>query len=656
MVIFSGNLTIKTTSSLVLVVFCNILLSLIFQFSNIAFAQAEEDLLDPMDPFSGESYEDYIHSNKETDPSKKSADELLQEAYTLQLDERLLDARTKLLQALKKEPSNYKVHMLLADYYLRHVSHYRLAMKYTKQALDLFTKQHGSPPYSEIDFLSRAIHADLLNLLHNVRLNLDDYQGALAALQEFETLNYYDSWLPGSKAWVLMKLNRLQEAINVAQAGMAMEANQGQTLNILGILLSMTNEREKSIKVFQKAIAYELSLSEKDGRPATPLNNIGEVYKETFNETESKKSFRKALLLPDGCEHVLPSLNLALVLIEELNFAEAKNAIDSFEQCIAKFPLRNEEEHKAFVAMAKGRIALHTGRIDDSLKYLEAALQRRQWFGKVGTNEDDLKVAVMISLAQSLEAKNKIESFRTLDTWTATFGYYKDYFERELRSAWLLRRARQILANDLNNAEDIYIRHTDSMLEYPTFGDALAGFPVNTLDKRIKVEEKNDNREEALVYYKAYLAQNKIENGDPKQGIELAKKVLNELRPDVDRFLALHMQIQILKTLATNTKEYRESAYQIYEASRASLRNNGLRLPVNIETSDKKVYAALKNAPFLIADQEKLPFEIKHEQKSGKCTLRFESSLPQIVSTTVTASDCIQAVNSLVDTIFSDRL
>ena len=37
------------------------------------------------------------------------------------------------------------------------------------------------------------------------------------------------------------------------------------------------------------------------------------------------------------------------------------------------------------------------------------------------------------------------------------------------------RKARRLLAEDLDKIEDINIRHTDSLLEYPTLGDVLAG-------------------------------------------------------------------------------------------------------------------------------------------------------------------------------------
>jgi tetratricopeptide (TPR) repeat protein len=212
--------------------------------------------------------------------------------------------------------------------------------------------------------------------LAETRLNLDNYQGALDVLNEFGKL-YFGAWYPASRAWVLMKLGKLDEAIRVARLGLLTEAEPGRTLNVLGILLSMTGKRQESLKVFNEAIMHELSMGS-SGQPATPLNNSGEVYREIFNEEKAEAMWLKATSMPDGCEHVLPSMNLAIMFIEQLRLTDAKKAIDAFESCITQFPLRNGEEHRALVHLARGRIALHSGDVHSAVQHLEAARERRQ--------------------------------------------------------------------------------------------------------------------------------------------------------------------------------------------------------------------------------------------------------------------------------------
>jgi tetratricopeptide (TPR) repeat protein len=325
----------------------------------------------------------------------KGAEELIAEAAILLQDERLLDARTKLLRALEKEPKAYRAHMMLSGYYMAHVGHFRLALQYALQALSLFEEKNGRPPY--YSYISRAEHSQLLYLLSQARLNLDDYEGSLKVLDQYVSYDYKDEWYSGTRAWVLMKLNRLPEAVSEARKGLREGAEPGRTLNMLGILLSMTGDRSGSLEVFREAIRYEMSMG-RFGSPATPLNNSGEVYKEVFEEPKAIQSWMKATSLPDGCDHVLPALNLALMLIDQLDLNSASRAMYNFESCVAQFPLRNGEEHKALVHLARGRIDYWNGDIDNALNHFNDASERRQWFGKIGTNENDLDVGIELSV------------------------------------------------------------------------------------------------------------------------------------------------------------------------------------------------------------------------------------------------------------------
>ena len=150
---------------------------------------------DPLNPFEPRSTS--ITPDDDSDKNK-SADDLIKEALTLQQDDRPLDARTKLLKALQKDPQAFEAHLLLADYYLRQVGHFRLALAYTKQAFKLFEAKAGKAPYQNAH--AKLLHRDLLSLLSSVRLNLDNYEGALEVLDEYEALGYYESWLPAQRA------------------------------------------------------------------------------------------------------------------------------------------------------------------------------------------------------------------------------------------------------------------------------------------------------------------------------------------------------------------------------------------------------------------------------------------------------------------------
>ena len=181
-----------------------------------------------------------------------------------------------------------------------------------KRAEEVLIEESGKPPYW--DRRSQLLHADILRQLAEVRQNLDNYSGALDTLNKYESFGYTDSFLASSKSWILFKLKHYDEAIEVPKSGLEKGQN---TLNILGILFSVTGEREKAIKTLTAAYKYEKSL-DGAGQGATPLNNLGEVFRETFIEDSAVNSWTRAIKLPDGCTHILPSLNLAIIYIESL--------------------------------------------------------------------------------------------------------------------------------------------------------------------------------------------------------------------------------------------------------------------------------------------------------------------------------------------------
>ena len=625
----------------------NFIFSLLLLF-NLLTSNAAADALDPYDPFDTPS----ISDDDDRKDEEKSVEELLMDANILLNDERLLDARTKLLNALKKDPKEYRTHMMLAGYYIQHVGHFRLALKYTKQALDLFQEQNGKPPYSDTKL--RTEHAQLLYLLSQARLSLDNYQGSLDVLDEYSSYSYYSSWYAGTRAWVLMKLNRLDEAIKVARLGAIAGFEPGRTLNMLGILLSMNGDREDSLKVFRDAIAYELALGT-SGQPATPLNNSGEVYKEIFEEDKAETAWLKATRMPDGCEHVLPSLNLALLYIEQQNFQGAKNAMNSFEACVAQYPLRNGEEHKALVNLVRGRINLHAGNVDKALEQLESALQERQWFGKIGTSVDDMLSATMFSLSQALTTKNNhlkmAHSLGILD-WLESS---KQILENEIRAWWLMRRSKQVLTENLSDLEDIYVRNTDCMLEYPTFGELLSKLPTAALENRLSAESKLDNRNGAVAYYKTWLAENYINSYRKSEGLELLKQAMAAMRPRYDNLLKTHALLIMLQNTKTGTKQYIDLSQEIFEMNRAKLRNYGLPLYVNYQDLPDSVMDLFQDGPFLLDNSQKAGFMIKYHFENSEHALSFISSSTKLGNIKVKGSSIEQVTQKFIDSVFVEE-
>jgi hypothetical protein len=477
---------------------------------------------------------DSLDASSNSDDDKKDFETLLDESRAMFVSDRPIDARSKLLKALKLKPEDYRPYLGLSEYYLSKVAHFELAYRYAKTAEEKFEKQYGSDKAGTLDNSVWQEHARLLYVLSEAQLNFDRYQDSLETLERFAA-RYWDTWLPGTMAWVQMKLKKIDDAVLTAQKGLLRGADPGRTFNILGILFSVKGNRELSLTAFSRAIQAEF----KEGgnaQAATPLNNAGEVYRELFRDEFAEAAWKKALEFPDGCDHILPSLNLATLYIDELRLFQAERALSDFEACFKERSIRADTEHRALIALSRGRIALHRGDADTALELLQQASDRRQWFGKIGTNESDVRFAATNALALALDAKVSALRDTKYDTVFLALRDKLSITWLELRSYWLKRRARQIAIEELDDFEDLFIRNTDAMIEYPTLGQSLAGFPTISLERRVNRMIDKDARTNAHAYYRLYLAINYLEHSEP----EAAMKLIDLAEPtyrDYDRLI-----------------------------------------------------------------------------------------------------------------------
>jgi Tfp pilus assembly protein PilF len=635
-----------------------LLISLFFIGPSLCAGQTEGNekkdgaYFDPLDPF------DYFGSEElnATDDKDKSAEELVRESLTLFQTEHLLDARTKLLKALQKDPENIRAHYFLAGYYLSSVGHYRLALKYAKRALELAEKKHGPPPYS--DPRVQLDHSTILTYISQIRLNLDNYTGALETLDEFVSYGYYDESTAGSRAWILMKLGKIQEAIKVARLGVMTDTEPGRTLNMLGILLSMNDQKEEAIDIFRKAISFEMSLGTK-GQPATPLNNVGEVYRELFEDDKAESSFLRASGMKDGCEHFLPTLNIVLLYIEQMKYQAAATAIDNFLQCMAQFPLRNDEEYGALLKLARGRIDLHTGHLERAISRLEEALEGTQWFGKIGTNQNDLIAAANATLSQALDRRNNILSTYRPTSWSEWYEIKKERIDNATRSWWHMRKARQVLTNELKDIEDLIVRNTDSLLEYPTLGEVLKGLRRISLTRRIEQQRKDDTRGPAQVFYDEYLAESSLGFWHRNEGVALLDTVIQRARPKYDELLRTQAMLNKMKVLDAESQAYQDLAYKVLLLGPAELRNHGLKLPVKVDVSgaNKSLQSSFLKGPFLPSKNDSVPCVVRGTSDTdGKHRLVFSCTSAQTKNRVADDPDPNIVVNKLSNLVFQEEI
>ncbi len=615
-----------------------LLILLLISFQNLAYAQERKA----------------DSSTSSDNDLQKTAEELIDEAKTLLLSRHPIDARNKLQTALQKSPDDYRPYLFLAQYYLVDVAHFKLAYRYVLTAEELFKKKYGEEINIRDPELARQ-HGLLLFLRSEAELNLDKYQDSLNTLERFEKL-YYATWLPRSKAWVLMKLKRLDDAISVAKSGLLFNPEERGIYNVLGILLSMRGDRELALKAFAKSIVTELSEGS-SGQASTPLNNAGEVYRELFKDSLAEVSWIKAISLPDGCEHILPSLNLTILYIDQTRFIQAQRVLDDFQICFAQQLEKSDAEHKTLLALAKGKIDLHRGDVDQALKLLLEAKERQQWFGKIGTNQNDVEFASTISLARALRAKAFALNDHINKDWKEYFQnlYNQQYYL--LNSWWLNRQARAQGVNELEDLEDLSIRNTDTMVEYPTIGSMLQGFPTTSLSKRLSRLEAEDKREDAKIYYQLYLAENLMDKGKYQQALSILLEIKDQFRA-IDRLAKAEVLTDII--ISETNKKYFWQSFTSTELNQniknredlfgilpSQLRYYDLKLPVNFQITGITNFA--KNIKHYLQGRFE---EIKDQEVKYQLEIAVQNSSNNNYSLEISLID--KTDNSQISTIKKD--
>lgn len=506
----------------------------------------------------------------------KSVDELLEEAENYFSADHPIDARASLLAALEKAPDDYRPQMMLGVYYLTTVAHFQLALRYLESARTLLEKKYPDEESRSMDPLVWQNHARLLMLISDAQLNLDNYEKALNTLDEFLKA-YFDPSIPASKAWILMKLGRLDDAIRTAQAGLLRDPSPGRTLNVLGILFSLKGNDKLALDTLTRAAIAEISMGMRS-QLSTPLNNSAEVYREMFLDSDAEATWEEALKLPDGCSHILPSMNMVLLLTDQMRILAAGKILDEFESCFANNPLRSDTEHRSLLKLARGRLKLREGKAEEAVQLLQAAANMRQWFGKIGTSQDDMALALHLTLAQAQKALAATLSAASTDSILSWAESKARQLWLKTQSAWHMRKARLLAVENLKDFEDIVLRNTDSMLEYATLGEFIASFPAYSAKNRLAQLLSRETNPIASAYYKLYLAS---VGGDKDTRQQIIEEVLAALRAydALARAEALTLKISLSKEIGKEISD--GDTLALFEQSPPHLLYNQILLPAH---------------------------------------------------------------------------
>jgi hypothetical protein len=222
-----------------------------------------------------------------------------------------------------------------------------------------------------------------------------------------------------------------------------------------------------------------------------------------------------------------------------------------------------------------------------------------------------------------------------------------------------MRKARQVLTGELSDIEDLIIRNTDSLLEYPTLGEVLSGLSRISLSRRIEQQRKDDPRGPAQVFYDEFFAESSLGFWNRTEGQALLDSVIQRARPKYDELLRTQAMLNKMKLLDPDSSTYQDLAYKILVQGPAELRNHGLGLPVKIDFSgaSKALQSSFLKGPFLVSKSESAPCLVRGTSDTdGKHRLSFSCQSAQTKNRVADDTDPNIVVNKLSNSVFQEEI
>jgi len=129
---------------------------------------------------------------------------------------------------------------------------------------------------------------DILHLLGIISFTLEDYKKSADLIAKAITINPKDAEAYNNQAFVLKKINRLEDAVESLNQAIKIKPDFIEAYNGLGHLLVELNQLDAALKNFDKAIEINPNFAE-------AYNNRGNILNKLNRYTESIESYDKAI-------------------------------------------------------------------------------------------------------------------------------------------------------------------------------------------------------------------------------------------------------------------------------------------------------------------------------------------------------------------------
>ena len=300
-----------------------------------------------------------------------------------------VDAINEAKSMLKDRPEDPELLVFLVEYYLYFVEDLDVAFEYLSELKRVLPKKNFLDQFS---YGYRVPYYE-----HQILLQSNRYEEALELLNRIELEKIFvPQWFYHTKSWNLFKLSRVKEAVEAAEKGLSVGEDPISNLNMLGILYAVNQNYEESIKNLEKAIEIGKVLNLEH---LAVINNLAEIYEELFKEQKAISLYEEVLRADANCEAFLSYINLAFLYLDFLEVGLARNTLNRYRQCVARFPFKSPKAFLPLIQLVEARIKLIEGDFDASIDLIKRVLDYDQWLGKIGTDVSDMRLSAFQTLS-----------------------------------------------------------------------------------------------------------------------------------------------------------------------------------------------------------------------------------------------------------------
>ena len=527
-------------------------------------------------------------------------------AWGLFRAERPFEARDVATAILRRDPSSYIAHFVLANVEHFREANFPRALFHAQRAWELF---QARPLAEQQD--AWLWHARLLRELAYAHHDMEHYEQRLVYSGEFNHFAEQMGFVPemAELAWPMMKLRRFDAARRAAQTGI--ESGDPRQLAIgLNALCAIEFEAgDINASYLACRRAYDMARASGETDP-TELTNFAEASRSVFRLDEAERVLLEATELPVSY-YANPWQELAELYLRAARHAEALDALRRVPASRAGRPphVRDSDRNESRRALAS--FYLLAGRSSEALRYTREAMVRpdRRAHTSRDPAQDRIVAALLDRRVHLTEAELVLERAAPRSLGERMLAVAQ---ARWLRlQAWLSgRKALQDLAEDGRMVGTLRIGSADAAIMPPWLvGEIAAVTGAGVLRVASARARAGDDRHGAGAYYDAFEAEAAAAEGDHARVLELVERAQQNLGPGEAQLATRLEGIRALTLLEQGEDALAiESIERVFDRDPGVLRRLGVEVPVRIQAEGDELAElardALERSPRLwVSDQ-----------------------------------------------------